>query len=674
MKAFKLKNNYILITISLFMVCIMVSVMYLQVAKAETEYVDVHVYSCGGTIKLSGKLKGDSEHCFFSVPKGLRTSQYFHAEAPEGKVYDGVYTEQNGNGNCLTDDYISYGDIDAAGGNDASAGFSIRIEKAFDSETELYINWVDPVFVTMEANGGNLNTKDGVKETMQMPFTPNKRNAIYYGEYNYNIEPAITREGYDFLGWNTNKNAKTGYFLSDLYVTDDTTVYAIWKQKEYQIIITNGIFDERGYETQYSTSVVLGESTALQFTLYDFQNDFNSGNYYGGIYTAPSGTGKQVLNECTYNADDGTYTIEEEYTPTEDVVLHIYWSSGITLKLDANGGVFNDGNQKHVQNRAPNVIWKEIRSDPTYNVPKRVGYKFNGWHTKSNAVYGYNLDNYLATASTTLYAAWEEISNIDNISINKTNIELATKKSEQLELYNVPEGSTITWTSSNPNVATVDNNGKVSAQTYGTAVISATVTKGDETIKLFCNVQTKFYDVLASTMSGYSQIYWAADNGVTQGYNGGEYFGPTRKCTRQEFAIFLWRALGRPAPKSTNLPFSDTKDLTGSSLKAIAWASENGIIQGFDNNTFRPKNSVTREQIVIMLWRAAGQPNASNDLRFTDTASLDKNRSSYKAIAWASENGIVQGFTDNTFCPKDYSKRNQVVIMLYRYVSYNGVH
>lgn len=259
---------------------------------------------------------------------------------------------------------------------------------------------------------------------------------------------------------------------------------------------------------------------------------------------------------------------------------------------------------------------------------------------------------------------------LDNVTINKDYLELATKTEEQLTLSDVPDGATVTWTSSDPNVADVDENGTVSAKTYGSAVITATVSKSDETIKLLCNVQTRFYDVVDKTMSGYNQIYWAADNGITVGYNDGEFFGPTRKCTRQEFVIFLWRAFGQPEPKNTTLPFNDTNDLTGSSLNAIAWASENGIIKGYDDNNFRPKNNVTREQVVIMLWRAAGQPEAETEPNFTDIGSLDKSRSAYKSIAWANENGIVKGFySDNTFRPKDNSKRNQVVIMLYRYAN-----
>ena len=259
---------------------------------------------------------------------------------------------------------------------------------------------------------------------------------------------------------------------------------------------------------------------------------------------------------------------------------------------------------------------------------------------------------------------------LDNVTINKGSLELATKKTEILKLSNVPSEAIVTWSSSKPTIAAVDENGVVSAKTYGKAVITATVTSGTETVVRTCNVQTRFYDVADPTMSGFTQIYWAADKGITNGYNGGEYFGPTQKCTRQEFAIFLWRSLGQPKPKSTTLPFSDTKGFTGSSLNAIAWAVEKGIIQGYDDNTFRPKNNVTREQIVIMLWRAAGKPAAAKEPTFADIGSLDKSSSAYKGIAWASENGIVQGFyADNTFRPKDNSKRNQIVIMLYRYVT-----
>lgn len=240
----------------------------------------------------------------------------------------------------------------------------------------------------------------------------------------------------------------------------------------------------------------------------------------------------------------------------------------------------------------------------------------------------------------------------------------------------VPSGTRITnWKSSNPDVMSVTSKGEglnaatLEAKSYGKVTISCTVTYGKVIQNIAENYIVRYYDVPDESVSGFNEIYWAADNGITKGYNNGEYFGPTKECTRQEFAIFLWRTMGQPDPKGTNLPFSDVSGMTDAGKKAVSWAVKNGIIQGFDDNTFRPNSKVTREQIVIMLWRTAGKPAANKALSFSDTKNYSKTSTSYKAMSWASEKEIIYGFDDNTFRPKDNSKRNQIVIMLYRYVN-----
>ena len=53
--------------------------------------------------------------------------------------------------------------------------------------------------------------------------------------------------------------------------------------------------------------------------------------------------------------------------------------------------------------------------------------------------------------------------------------------------------------------------------------------------------------------------------------------------------------------------YSDvTEDMA--SYKAIMWCTEQGIVQGYSDGTFRPKDPCTREQICTMLWRQAGKP------------------------------------------------------------------
>ncbi len=105
------------------------------------------------------------------------------------------------------------------------------------------------------------------------------------------------------------------------------------------------------------------------------------------------------------------------------------------------------------------------------------------------------------------------------------------------------------------------------------------------------------------------------------------------------------------------------------SYKAILWASKNGIVKGYPDNTFRPNKNITRKSIVIILWRMAGKPLARKALPFKDTKSLSKTSTAYKAIAWASKTGIVKGYTDNTFRKDDYCKRFQCIILIYRYVN-----
>lgn len=59
-----------------------------------------------------------------------------------------------------------------------------------------------------------------------------------------------------------------------------------------------------------------------------------------------------------------------------------------------------------------------------------------------------------------------------------------------------------------------------------------------------------------------------------------------------------------PKPKKT---YSDVTP-NMSSYKAIMWATEQGIVQGYKDGTFRPNEPCTREQICVMLWREAGRP------------------------------------------------------------------
>lgn len=73
--------------------------------------------------------------------------------------------------------------------------------------------------------------------------------------------------------------------------------------------------------------------------------------------------------------------------------------------------------------------------------------------------------------------------------------------------------------------------------------------------------------------------------------------------------------------------FDDIADLIPDFKKSIAWAYENGITSGVTENLFAPSLSCTRAQVVTFLWRQAGSPESDVELPFTDVSrTLDNGR------------------------------------------------
>lgn len=109
--------------------------------------------------------------------------------------------------------------------------------------------------------------------------------------------------------------------------------------------------------------------------------------------------------------------------------------------------------------------------------------------------------------------------------------------------------------------------------------------------------------------------------------------------------------------------FTDAKDIAPYAGDAVAWAVANGIVNGRDDGSFDPKANVTRAELVVMLWRQAGEPESTAKVEFTDAADIPEY--AVKAVAWAVEKGIVTGYEDNTFKPTADVTRAEFVKMLY---------
>lgn len=111
-----------------------------------------------------------------------------------------------------------------------------------------------------------------------------------------------------------------------------------------------------------------------------------------------------------------------------------------------------------------------------------------------------------------------------------------------------------------------------------------------------------------------------------------------------------------------------------SDVKTSAWyhedvqyVSENGLMKGTGENLFSPDATTTRGMIVTILYRLEGEPSPTGACPFQDVAS---GKYYEKAITWAAENGIVSGFSADTFGPDQNITREQMAAILYRYATY----
>ncbi len=146
-----------------------------------------------------------------------------------------------------------------------------------------------------------------------------------------------------------------------------------------------------------------------------------------------------------------------------------------------------------------------------------------------------------------------------------------------------------------------------------------------------------------------------------------DQFSPEMELSRSMVVQILYRLEGEPAVTADN-PFEDV-DAGHYALKAITWAAENEIVQGYGDNLFGPEDDVTREQLAAILFRYADYADmdvtASGDLtKFPDASQIDSY--ALEPMKWAVGKGIIQGHDTGLLAPKDGATRAEGSAMLYR--------
>lgn len=163
----------------------------------------------------------------------------------------------------------------------------------------------------------------------------------------------------------------------------------------------------------------------------------------------------------------------------------------------------------------------------------------------------------------------------------------------------------------------------------------------------------------------------AVDFVYVNGYMNGisdTMFGPNLATNRAMIVSILWRMEGKPLATSTH-NFVDVKP-NDYFAQAVQWAYENNITKGISDTKFGPNLTLTREQLVTLIYRYAQykgyNTQSSVDLStYKDYNSISKY--AVEAMSWAVQNGIVNGTTPSTISPKSSANRAQLATIIMRF-------
>ncbi|MNI20412.1 Endo-1,4-beta-xylanase A precursor [compost metagenome] len=152
-------------------------------------------------------------------------------------------------------------------------------------------------------------------------------------------------------------------------------------------------------------------------------------------------------------------------------------------------------------------------------------------------------------------------------------------------------------------------------------------------------------------------------------------FQPDRSITRAEFAALVVRSLGIKPEATGSTSFKDISS-TDWYANIVAAAANAKIIDGYEDGTFKPNASISREELAAMVVRAMKYAGLHTELSSTLQASLLSRFTDANQINWAQQEvavaidaGVINGITDLTIGPKQSATRAESATMLKRFLT-----
>ncbi len=532
--------------------------------------------------------------------------------------------------------------------------------------------------------------KDFDFETMQYAYTP------FFSEH-AGISP--NNDGmWDelYMGLGLNRNAENIHYT----VTDLGTGEVLWEQDTGFVNKTYSAATYAGSGMEALSMEWLYELVVIEYpwgdvyAYYDMENCLLEENTLVSIEAevTPEYPGAAVQTQ-TYTlyidcsgpiAPDGLTLSTEEEDPIDfgdfiipgttmylfKTVSDEYWYRDYDLELTLDYSEEEDR-------------WYGFVSTSTYFMDERPVRDDGGWtevgisNFETNSKYVFFAYDYAGNVSAFEILGGEHLTENISLTADKTTI-MVGETLTVTDVGEAPYNNVLTWKSSDESVVRIVESADHSAVIEGVSRGDATVTAGfgDFVATIDIHVTDEEFEALKTRFTDISG-HWAEDvileavyAGLFNG-DGKDTFGPDKPITRAQAITVLYRMEGEPEVAASSV-FTDVPE-TQYYAKAVAWAAENGIVNGATPSTFEPDEMITREQLAAILFRYAGY----KELDLTAEADLSAYEdadtiSSYAkdAFVWAVANGLINGDSETTLSPQGTATRAEAAALLVRFQAF----
>lgn len=149
-------------------------------------------------------------------------------------------------------------------------------------------------------------------------------------------------------------------------------------------------------------------------------------------------------------------------------------------------------------------------------------------------------------------------------------------------------------------------------------------------------------------------------------------FAPETTLDRGMLVTVLYRIAGEPSAKGSS--FADVPAGQWYS-NAVAWAAKHNIVSGYGDGRFGPEDTITREQMAVILYRFAVEQGLDVSTKGTLREFTDHQKISpwaLEAMAWANGAGLISGRTAEQIAPGETATRAETAAVLMRFCAYAG--